>query len=97
MKEPSVTITKEILGLIARIDESKGAWKAIGSLAPDRLNALKKIATIESVGSSTRIEGVTMTDKELEAFLAGLDVRSFGCGMKKRWPATPKSCTLRAR
>ena len=56
---------------------SRGAWKAIGSLAPDRLNALKKIATIESVGSSTRIEGVKMSDREVESFLSGLDTKSF--------------------
>jgi Fic family protein len=78
MKEPILNITKSILGLVAQIDEFKGAWKAIGSLAPDRLNALKKIATIESVGSSTRIEGVKMTDKEVESFLAGIDTHSFG-------------------
>lgn len=77
MKEPVVNITKDILRLIAQIDEFKGAWKAIGTLAPDRLNALKKIATIESVGSSTRIEGVKMSDKEVEALLAGLDTHSF--------------------
>ncbi len=77
MKEPIVTITKDILALIAQIDEFKGAWKAIGTLAPERLNALKKIATIESVGSSTRIEGVKMTDQQVEALLSGLDTRSF--------------------
>jgi len=77
MKEPIIIITKEILGRIAQIDEFKGAWKAIGTLAPERLNVLKKIATIESVGSSTRIEGVKMSDKEVEALLAGLDTRSF--------------------
>jgi Fic family protein len=77
LKEPVVNITKDILVLIAQIDEFKGAWKAIGTLAPDRLNALKKIATIESVGSSTRIEGVKMTDQEVEALLSGLDTRSF--------------------
>lgn len=77
MKEPLINITKDILGLIAQIDEFKGTWKAIDILASDRLNALKKIATIESVGSSTRIEGVKMTDKEVEALLAGLDTRSF--------------------
>jgi Fic family protein len=41
------------------------------------LNALKKIATIESVGSSTRIEGVKITDQQVEALLSGLDTRSF--------------------
>jgi Fic family protein len=77
MKEPIVNINNKILRQIAEIDEFKGAWKAIGTLAPDRLNALKKIATIESVGSSTRIEGGKMTDQQVEALLSGLDTRSF--------------------
>ena len=77
MKEPIVNITKEILRLIAEIDEFKGQWRAMGNLAPERLDALKKIATIESVGSSTRIEGVKLTDREIEQLLAGLDVSSF--------------------
>jgi Fic family protein len=77
MKEPTVTITKDILSQIAQIDEFKGAWKAIGTLAPERLHALKKIATIESIGSSTRIEGVKMSDQEVEALLARLDTHSF--------------------
>src|SRR3546814_1530031 len=53
----SLQISPEILGLIAGIDEFKGAWRALGTLAPDRLSALRRVATIESIGSSTRIEG----------------------------------------
>jgi hypothetical protein len=53
----SVQITPEILALITQIDEFKGAWRALGSLAPERLSALRRVATIESIGSSTRIEG----------------------------------------
>jgi Fic family protein len=77
MREPTVNITKEILRLISEIDEFKGQWRAIGNLAPERLNALKHVATIESVGSSTRIEGVKLTDQEIELLLSGLDVNSF--------------------
>ncbi len=77
MREPIVNITNDMLRLISEMDEFKGEWKAIGNLAPDRLHALKKIATIASVGSSTRIEGVKLTDQEVEALLAGLDIRSF--------------------
>ena len=77
MKEPTISITNEILQLIAEIEEFKGEWKAIGNLSPERLHALKKIATIESVGSSTRIEGVKLTDKEVEMLLSGLDNYSF--------------------
>ncbi len=78
MKVPSVTITKEMLNLISEIDEFKGAWQALGNLSPDRLQALKKVATIESIGSSTRIEGVKLTDREIEQLLSGLDKKSFG-------------------
>ncbi len=53
----TLQISPEILGLIARIDDFKGAWRALGRLAPDRLSARRRVATIESIGSSTRIEG----------------------------------------
>jgi len=77
VKEPKIEITKEILKLIAEIDEFKGQWKAIANLTPERLDALKKVATVESVGSSTRIEGAKLTDLEVEKLLTGLDVGSF--------------------
>ena len=56
----------EILKLIAGIDEFKGRWKVIETLAPGKLTSLKRITTIESVGSSTRIEGARLSDKEVE-------------------------------
>jgi len=73
----TLQITPEILGLIARIDEFKGAWRALGSLAPDRLSALRRVATIESIGSSTRIEGSKLTDREVERLLANLAIKKF--------------------
>jgi len=72
-----VSITPELLRTIAGIDEFKGRWEALGNLAPERLSALRRIATIESVGSSTRIEGVKLRDDEIERLLSGLDVNSF--------------------
>ncbi len=78
MLDPSIKITPVILNLIAKINEFKGEWKAIGNLAPERLNALKHVATIESIGSSTRIEGVKLSDQEIELLLSGLDKKSFG-------------------
>ena len=78
MLNPQRSITNEMLNIIAKSDEFKGEWKAVGNLAPERLNALKHVATIESIGSSTRIEGVKLTDREIEALLSGLDKTSFG-------------------
>lgn len=70
-------ITPEVLNLIARIDEFKGAWRALGTLAPERLSALRKVATIESIGSSTRIEGSKLSDREVERLLSNLASQSF--------------------
>lgn len=77
MKIESLQITPEILSLIAEIDEFKGAWRALGQLAPEQLSSLKKVATIESVGSSTRIEGSKLTDKEVEILLSNLEIQKF--------------------
>jgi Fic family protein len=73
----TLRITPEILGLIARIDEFKGAWRAWGTLAPDRLSALRRVATIESIGSSTRIEGSKLSDREVERLLSNLQIKKF--------------------
>jgi Fic family protein len=73
----SLNITHEILGLIAELDEFKGAWRALGTLSPERLSALRRVATIESVGSSTRIEGSKLSDREVEKLLSNLEVKSF--------------------
>jgi Fic family protein len=70
MRHESVVITAEMLSSIAAIDEFKGAWRALGRLAPERLGQLRKVATIESVGSSTRIEGSRLSDQEVEALLS---------------------------
>jgi len=77
MKTDTIQITPELLTLISEIDEFKGAWRALGTLAPERLNALRRIATIESIGSSTRIEGSKLTDREVGRLLARLEIKSF--------------------
>ena len=75
LRTESLQITPEVLRLIARIDEFKGAWRALGTLAPDRLSALRRVATIESIGSSTRIEGSKLSDREVESLLSNLEIK----------------------
>lgn len=77
IKTDTIQITPEILSLIAKIDEFKGAWRALGALAPDRLSALRRVATIESIGSSTRIEGSKLSDRDVERLLSNLQIQSF--------------------
>ena len=78
IRTDTLTITLAMLSAIAEIETFRGAWQALGSLAPERLFALRRVATIESIGSSTRIEGSSLSDRDVERFLSNLDIRTFG-------------------
>lgn len=73
----TLAITPQIMALLSELDEFKGAWRALGTLAPERLAILRQIATIESIGSSTRIEGSTLSDNQVEQLLNSLDIQKF--------------------
>ncbi|MFK7845909.1 MAG: Fic family protein [Rhodothermales bacterium] len=77
IKSDTILISHELLALLSEIDEFKGAWRALGTLAPDRLQALRRVATIESIGSSTRIEGSQLTDRQVEKLLGTLEIQRF--------------------
>ena len=77
MNTETIVITPDLLNLLSEVDEFKGAWRALGTLAPERLNALRHVATIESVGSSTRIEGSRLTDREVEKLLSKIEIKKF--------------------
>lgn len=77
LKTDTLDITNTILKLISELDEFKGAWQAIGRIAPERLSSLRHVATIESIGSSTRIEGSKLSDREIEHLLSNLETQSF--------------------
>ncbi len=70
-------IDHKTLKLIAELDRFKGNWSATQLLAPDRLQSLKQVATIESIGSSTRIEGAKLSNLEIEKLLLGIKTFSF--------------------
>jgi len=78
MIEPDqLQVSASLASLLAEVDEFKGRWKAITWLSPDILGRLRRVATIESVGSSTRIEGSQLTDQQVEALLGKLEIQSF--------------------
>ena len=65
---------QKILNLIAKIDLYKGKWNIIERQENIYLKELRKIATIESIGSSTRIEGGTLTDSEIKELLNNVKI-----------------------
>src|SRR6202795_740747 len=87
----TLQITPELLGLISGIDEFKGAWRALGTLAPERLSALRRVATIESIGSSTRIEGRKLSDQAVETRLAHVQVKTLPTRDKQKGGGTAET------
>ncbi|CAB5494813.1 Filamentation induced by cAMP protein Fic [Bathymodiolus thermophilus thioautotrophic gill symbiont] len=73
----TLNITPELLKIIAELDEFNGGWKMQNNLDPDFLSRLRHVATIESIGSSTRIEGSKLTDNEIESLLSEVKKQSF--------------------
>jgi hypothetical protein len=65
----TIHVTHELLALLSEIDEFKGAWRALGTIASERLNALRRIATIERIGSSTRPRDQKTLRPDLMKFL----------------------------
>ncbi len=59
---------------LSAIDTFKGNWKSVENKKGRYLKELRKIATVESIGSSTRIEGATITDKEVEKLLKSIKI-----------------------
>jgi len=70
----SSSVYQQISQQLSIIDSFKGSWKAIEGQQSKYLKELRKIATIESIGSSTRIEGATLTDEEVEKLLKSVKI-----------------------
>ena len=68
---------QQIIKKIAFIDSFKGKWTGLEVKESIYLKELKQIATIESIGSSTRIEGATLTDEEVKNLIDAVSVSSF--------------------
>ncbi len=63
-----------ILKSISFIDSFKGKWNILESKENIFLKELRKIATIESIGSSTRIEGAQLTNHEIKQLLDNVKI-----------------------
>jgi len=67
----------EVIRLIGELDHFRGTWRKMQEIRAERLVQLRQVTTIESTASSTRIEGVTLTDAEVAQVLNGLSMESF--------------------
>ena len=73
----SLVISPQMVQWVGELEDFKGQWQVLGGLAPERLRSLKRVATIESVGSSTRIEGTRLSDAQVETLLSEISTNSF--------------------
>lgn len=64
----------KLINELSQIDKFGGSWTAIEKREGQSLKQLKSIATVRSVGASTRIEGSKMTNDEVERLIKNLAV-----------------------
>ncbi len=63
-----------LLRIISKIDRFDASWSSIEKREGQSLKQLKNIATVRSVGASTRIEGSKMSNEEVKALLDNLEI-----------------------
>ncbi len=69
-----INLDWQLISLISQIDRFDTSWNAIERREKQNLKQLKSIATVRSVGASTRIEGSKLTDEEVDIILKDIDV-----------------------
>lgn len=70
----NVNLNWRLVNLISKLDRFDATWTTIEKKEGQSLKQLRNIATVRSVGASTRIEGVEMRDEEIEIFLDKIDI-----------------------
>lgn len=70
----SLDIRWGLIGLISEIDGFDASWKSIERREGQSLKELKSIATVRSVGASTRIESSKLSDEEVNVLLKNMDI-----------------------
>ena len=65
----SLDVTWQLIHRMSQLDRFDAQWTTIEKREGQSLKQLKSIATVRSVGASTRIEGSKMTNEEVENLL----------------------------
>lgn len=69
--------TQKIIKKIGEIDSFSGKWELVEQKNNRYLKVLRRIATIESIGSSTRIEGAVLTNDEIKKLISNVKISDF--------------------
>jgi len=70
----NLELTMELMNIISKIDRFDATWAQIEKREGQTLKQLKSIATVRSVGASTRIEGSKMTNTQVEVLIEKLKI-----------------------
>jgi Fic family protein len=70
----SLLLDWKLIGLISQIDRFDASWSTIEKREGQSLKQLKSIATVRSVGASTRIEGSQLSNEQVERLLKNIDI-----------------------
>lgn len=70
----NIAIGWELINEISKVDRFDASWTSIEKREGQSLKQLKSIATVRSVGASTRIEGSKMSDAEVDVLLTAMEI-----------------------
>lgn len=70
-------VSQRIWSLINQIDHLKGQWIGGAKLNPQALGRLKRSVLVTSSAASTRIEGASLSDEDVEKLMRGISVQKF--------------------
>lgn len=62
----NIKITNQMLSIIAEIDEFKGSWKLLGQMAPEKLQALKKLQQLKALVLQIELKGINFLINRLK-------------------------------
>jgi len=69
-----INFSWKLIDAISKLDRFDGSWKGIEKKEGRTLKELRSVATVRSVGASTRIEGSKMSNEEVDEFLKNLNI-----------------------
>ena len=70
----TIKLDWNLLKIVSKIDRFDASWTSIEKKEKQSLKQLKNIATVRSVGASTRIEGSKMSNEEVKVLLDKIDI-----------------------